>query len=347
MSFPVILQTNASEKISLTKDLTTIVEVDAVLKDETSIIDPVLVINATLSDIAEANYCTITAFRRSYFITDMVSYTNDLVEISCHVDVLSSFADEIKANKGIVHRQENNWNLYLNDGVLQVYQNPIVTTQAFPAGFRETNFVLVVAGSRGLNGVDIGEGGAVDLDNDLGAGNNESRTTGGLSWYAQQQLGKPYWYGTFGNTASADLYNYKKIQYPSYYTATDFPSQYGERVHDCVGIIKGYRWSSYPYTAEPIYVPEQDVDVRGLYNQCIRYRGDIARSPLGDIITDLYEGCCVFYGDLTHVGVYIGNDQVLEAKSHADGVVISDIKQRTNFTLWGIPDWMKITTTYM
>lgn len=342
-----IIQENKSEIISLTKDVTDILQTVFTLKDETSIIDPVFVINCPLDSLFRANYITVPSLGRKYFIQDIASMTNDLVELTCHVDVLSTYADEIKANKGIVHRQENNWNLYLNDGVLQVYQNPIITTQAFPDGFKENNFVLVTAGTRGLKGVDIGEGGEVDIENDLGAGNNESRTTGGLSWYAQQQVGKPYWYGTFGNIASADLFNYKKIQYPSYYTATDFPSQYGQKVHDCVGIIKGYRWGTYPYTAEPTYVPEQDVDVRGLYNQCIRYRGDIARSPLGDIITDLYEGCCVFYGDMTHVGVYIGNDQVAEAKSHADGVVITDIKQRTGFTLWGVPDWIKITTTYL
>lgn len=63
-----------------------------------------------------------------------------------------------------------------------------------------------------------------------------SKTNTGLVSYAAAQLGKPYWYGTFGQTASAGLYNAKKKQYPKYYTANDFQSQYGKRVHDCVGI---------------------------------------------------------------------------------------------------------------
>ena len=56
MSFPVLIQSNASDKISLTKDLTTIATVDAVLKAETSIINPVLLIEGELASYREANY---------------------------------------------------------------------------------------------------------------------------------------------------------------------------------------------------------------------------------------------------------------------------------------------------
>ena len=96
MSFPVLIQSNASEKISLTKDLTTITIIDAVLKAETSIINPVLIIEDELATYREANYCTIVAFARSYFIQEIISISNGLLELHCHVDVLSSFASEIK-----------------------------------------------------------------------------------------------------------------------------------------------------------------------------------------------------------------------------------------------------------
>ena len=36
------------------------------------------------------------------------------------------------------------------------------------------------------------------------------KTARGLVAYALAQLGKPYWYGTFGQTASKDLYIQKK-----------------------------------------------------------------------------------------------------------------------------------------
>ena len=69
-----------------------------------------------------------------------------------------------------------------------------------------------------------------------------SKTNIGLVEYALAQLGKPYWWGTFGQTASAELLAQKRAQYPEYYTADDFKSQFGQRVHDCVGLIKGYLW---------------------------------------------------------------------------------------------------------
>ena len=59
-----------------------------------------------------------------------------------------------------------------------------------------------------------------------------SKTNSGLIKYAKAQIGLPYWWGTFGQTASAALHTAKKAQYPSYYTASDFRSQYGKRVHD-------------------------------------------------------------------------------------------------------------------
>ena len=147
MSFDIILQVNKSEKNKVTKSITDIITVSGELKSETSIIDPVIMINCELSDVTKCNYMTIGSFGRSYFVNNIRSIRSGLVEFSCHVDVLSSFADAIKSNSAIIRRQENNWNLYLNDGTFKVYQNPIVLTKEFPSGFTTREFVLAVAGS--------------------------------------------------------------------------------------------------------------------------------------------------------------------------------------------------------
>ena len=88
------------------------------------------------------------------------------------------------------------------------------------------------------------------------------KTAKGLVEYAKAQLGLPYWYGTYGQTGTAALYAVKKKDYPKYYNWTgtpydNFPSQYGKRVHDCVGLIKGYLWSETP-TSTPKYNGDQD-----------------------------------------------------------------------------------------
>ena len=156
------------------------------------------------------------------------------------------------------------------------------------------------------------------------------KTGKGLAQYAIAQIGKPYWWGTFGQTATNALLAAKRQQYPDYYQASDFPSQFGQKVHDCVGLIKGYRWCDTP-NSEPKYVGSQDVAVNGLYIQCGR-KGTLNSMP--DI-----PGVCVFRADMGHVGVYIGNGQVVEAMGHAYGVVKTDLHSR-DWSLWGMPTWL-------
>lgn len=156
------------------------------------------------------------------------------------------------------------------------------------------------------------------------------KTNTGLAEYALAQLGKPYWWGTFGQTASAALLAQKRTQYPERYTADDFESQFGQKVHDCVGLIKGYRWCDTP-DSEPAYKSVQDVAVSGLYMVC-------PESGSIDTMPDL-PGVCVFMADMSHVGVYVGDGWVVEATGHARGVVKSKLAGR-GWGLWGKPRWI-------
>ncbi len=146
MSFNIVLQRNKSEKIRMDKSLTNITTLSGTLKQETSIVDPVVLVQCNLSDVAQCNYATISAFDRKYFVTDIVSVRNGLVEIHMHVDVLTTYKSQLKDCTGITKRQQKKWNLYLNDGSFKVYQNPKVLTKSFPSGFNTMEFVLAVAG---------------------------------------------------------------------------------------------------------------------------------------------------------------------------------------------------------
>ena len=147
MAFNILLQVSSSEKNKLDKDVTTLATVTGVLKSETSIVNPVITIEGDVSQFATCNYMEIPVFGRKYFVTNIRSIRNNLVEVAAHVDVLSTYAAQIRANTAIVHRQENRWNLYLNDGTFRVYQNPMVLTREFPNGFSTFEFVLAVAGN--------------------------------------------------------------------------------------------------------------------------------------------------------------------------------------------------------
>lgn len=155
-----------------------------------------------------------------------------------------------------------------------------------------------------------------------------SKTNSGLLAYARAQVGLPYWYGTYGKIATEDLYKAKRKQYPDFYTAADFPSQYGKRVHDCVGLVKGYLWSDSP-TAAPKYDAAQDKSARGMY-AAATVKGEITTFP-GKA------GQLVFKGTsptkIYHVGIYDGEGHVVEARGHAYGVVVTDFKA-TQWAYW-------------
>ena len=156
------------------------------------------------------------------------------------------------------------------------------------------------------------------------------KTGQGLAEYALAQLGRPYWWGCFGQVASAALYEQKKKQYPAWYTVADFPSKYGQKVHDCVGLIKGYLWCDGP-DGTPAYRAAQDVAVEGMYKRCSQ-RGDIGSIPEKP-------GVCVFMANMGHVGVYIGGGEVVEAMGHAYGVVKTKLAGR-GWAYWGMPEWI-------
>ena len=152
-----------------------------------------------------------------------------------------------------------------------------------------------------------------------------SKTNLGLVKYAKAQLGKPYWYGCFGQTSTEGLYKTKKAQYPRFYTATNFMSQLGVKVHDCIGLIKGYIWSTSETDGSPKYASNgcPDVNEEMMYNAA-KTKGTISSMP--DI-----PGICVLLPG--HIGVYIGNGEVIEARGHAYGVVKTKLKGR-GWTKW-------------
>lgn len=148
---------NKSEKNKFAKTLVQLLALTGTLREGTSLIDPVIMVegldttvtvSGTSYDVLKyVNYAYIQEFGRKYFITDIKTSANGLFIVSMHCDVLSTYHDEINAKSAIIRRQENAWNLYLDDGIFKTYANPTIITKAFPSGFTTQNFVLAVAGS--------------------------------------------------------------------------------------------------------------------------------------------------------------------------------------------------------
>lgn len=132
--------------------------------------------------------------------------------------------------------------------------------------------------------------------------------------YVKSKVGCYYWFGTFGQKASKALYLEKKKQYPKYYTASDFEKQIAnpKQCFDCAGLPKSIILLNK-------YSASDDLGATGIYGKC-KKKGKI------NSISDLKPGTLIFKGNDTtksHVGVYIGNNKLVEAKGHAYGVVES------------------------
>lgn len=152
MSFKIQLQNNTSPKNKVGKSLTNIKEIEGTLRDNCSIINPKILIKIDdVSTLNKCNYMTIGTFGRKYFITDIVSYRNHLVEISGHVDVLDTYSTDIKKNEAIISRYNSTelGNTYLDDRLLATYQDSYCVSYNFPGSFPKSseNLVLAVAGA--------------------------------------------------------------------------------------------------------------------------------------------------------------------------------------------------------
>lgn len=163
------------------------------------------------------------------------------------------------------------------------------------------------------------------------------KTASWLCEYAKGQLGKPYWYGAFGQVASAGLLAEKRKQYTKYYDQSQyrlrFDTQFGQKVHDCSGLIKGALWCD-TIDAAPKYNAAQDKGANGMIDAC---------AEKGTINTIQNIPGLVVWKD-NHIGIYIGNGDVIEARGHDYGVIKTKLED-SGWSKWGKLPWIEYTTS--
>ena len=142
------LYENKSDEKVVNKSITQLETYEGFLKASSSITNPVIQIEGVFNiyNNGNVNYMYLPDYRRFYYITDIIQIRANLVEIHGRVDVLMSFKDELKKCTGILRKGENNYNMYLDDGSLKVFQNKQLQMLKFPSGFPSENFILVMAG---------------------------------------------------------------------------------------------------------------------------------------------------------------------------------------------------------
>lgn len=116
------------------------------LKEETSIINPNILVS--YEGVITGNYLYIPDFNRYYFIDNIISVRNNLWRLECKIDPLYTYRSELNNIECILARSENNYNLYLHDNELPIYEDSFTSNILFPNSPLDTwTNVLIVGGS--------------------------------------------------------------------------------------------------------------------------------------------------------------------------------------------------------
>lgn len=160
-------------------------------------------------------------------------------------------------------------------------------------------------------------------------------------WLREQaRLKRPYWYGCYYNPCTETLLQRKAKQYPAHYTNGRM-STYRKHIAakqiagDCVnGAIKGAIWSELG-TRTPEYAshgcPDKSAD--GMFAFCKQQGmewGAIKTIPDKPGVAVRFSG---------HVGIYVGNGEVVEWKGFNYGCVITQLK-KGKWTHWYELPWI-------
>lgn len=124
----------ASDRRVLSKTLSGAVTKTCVIKyDNISILSPRVQI-AQFNTFKSYNYAYIPDYGRYYYIDDIAVDLGGLLTLSLSVDVLQTYAADIRATKALIYRQTQHTNPLIADSLIQSQVNEVTVTRAFSGG---------------------------------------------------------------------------------------------------------------------------------------------------------------------------------------------------------------------
>lgn len=142
----IILSTTHDEPNRLNKSLNNQTTITGTLKNDCSVIEPVIIIE--ISNPSGFNYMYIPSFNRYYYITNIESVRYGLWRISAKVDVLMSFADEIANTIIAVGNVQSSFNSnYLPSSIWKSLVKTKTDIIVFPDGLNDDGeYILLTSG---------------------------------------------------------------------------------------------------------------------------------------------------------------------------------------------------------
>ena len=130
----VTLYINTSDNRKIGKSLTSAYYFANVeFKRPCEMLNPTIILH-NITNITQYNYCYIGDFGRYYFIDEIQVLTGGRVSIKCSIDVLETYATEIKALNAILLRGEIGQPTEITDNLLPLAKNKSVNVYEFTGG---------------------------------------------------------------------------------------------------------------------------------------------------------------------------------------------------------------------
>lgn len=138
---------NSSDNRQINKILLSELSISGTLREETSIIEPSILINSATTP--KFNYAYIPDFQRYYYIARKESVRTGIWRLHLKVDPLMSFKADILSLRVVVSKQSDisNGDEYIDDGSLVADNLVFKNVYNFPSGFNNTGeYILITAG---------------------------------------------------------------------------------------------------------------------------------------------------------------------------------------------------------
>ena len=138
---------NTSDNRTINKVLTSGLTISGNLREESSIINPIITIKS--DTLIRENYAYIPETQRYYYITNKESIRTGIWRIHMKVDPLMSFKRDILALSVVVSKQSaiTNGDEYIDDGSLVTDNQLFKTVYKFAEGFNDNaQYILITAG---------------------------------------------------------------------------------------------------------------------------------------------------------------------------------------------------------
>lgn len=134
---------NSSPKIQVSKNISQVAQKECQAQEPFNISNNELLLGID-ENIADCNYCYNAKTRRYYFINSITMLDGERMRVTCTCDVLMSFKNQLLNNGGIVSKQSEKANYYLNDSNYTIESRKKITTHKFPLEHFSTSGSYVV-----------------------------------------------------------------------------------------------------------------------------------------------------------------------------------------------------------